>query len=110
MQVISFFKAGDTVLPSIGLPWFVWVAAGTLPIGVTAYALKFYRKQSLYLVVCTSIALLSLVQIMLFLLSFTFCPGLALLVNVVALPFGYSLLNSNLKRRGIERNIDGKVF
>ncbi len=104
------FKDGGIVLHSLGLPWFVWIAAGLLPFGAAAYALKFYRKHCGYLIVWTRVALLALVQIALFLLSFAFFPRLAFLINVVALPFGYSLLDSNLKHCGIERNIDGKVF
>ena len=98
------------MLRSSGLPWFVWTAAALLPFGATAYAHKFYRNHRGSMILWTRVALLALVQVVLFLLSFAFFPRLAFLVYLVALPLGYRLLDSNLKDRGIERNVKGKVF
>ena len=109
-DVQMIVKDGGIVLHSSGLPTFVWMVAALLPLGAAAYALKFYRKHCGCLIVWTSVALLALVQTTLFLLSFAFFPRLAFFINIVALPFGYFLLDSNLKHYGIERNIDGKVF
>ena len=104
------FKDGGVVLHSSGLPWFVWIAAALLPFGAAAYALKFYLKERGSLIVWTRVAVLPLVQIALFLLSFAFFPRLAFLINVVALPLGYHLFDRDLKNRGIERTVTGKVF
>ena len=103
-------RAGGIVLHSLGLPWFVWIATALLPLGTVTYALKFYRQCRGSLVLWTRVAFLALTQIVLFLLSFAFVPRLAFLINVVALPFEYYLLDSNLKHHGIERNVKGKVF
>ncbi len=92
------------------LPWFVWIVVPLLPLGVLAYVSKFYRKHLGSLIVWTRVAILVLIQTALFLLSFAVFPRLAFLINVVALPFGYHLFDSNLKNHGIERSIHGKVF
>jgi hypothetical protein len=103
-------KEGDIVLHPSGLPWFVWTAAALLPFGAAADAHKFYRNHRGSLILWTRVAVLALVQVALFLLSFAFFPRLAFVINIVALPFGYHLLDSNLKDRGIERNLKGRVF
>jgi hypothetical protein len=53
---------------------------------------------------------LAFIQIALLLLSFAFIPTFAFLANVVALPFGYYLLDSSLKRLQITSNIDSAVL
>src|ERR1700730_4578533 len=68
----SDLQKGDIVLLLSNLPTFVWIAAALLPLGATAYALKFYRKHCGYLIVWTRVAALALVQIAVFLLSFAF--------------------------------------
>jgi hypothetical protein len=92
------------------LPWFIWTVAALLPLGTIAYVLKFYRKHSRSLAVWRMAAFLAFIQITLFLLSFAFIPSFAFLVNIVALPLGYYLLDSGLKRLQITNNIDSAVL
>jgi hypothetical protein len=91
------------------LPWFAWAAATLLPLGTIAYVLKFYRRHCRSLAVWRMAAFLALLQIALLLLSFAFVPTFAFLANIVALPFGYYLLDSSLKRLQITSNIDSTV-
>ena len=94
----------------LNLPWFVWIILPVLPLGVVAYVAKFYPKHLRSLIVWTRAAILVLIQTTLFLFSFAVFPRLAFFINVLALPFGYHLLDHNLKNHGIERSIEGKVF
>lgn len=95
---------------SLNLPWFVWIVIPLLPLGAVAYVFKFYRKHLGSLIVWTRAAVLMLIQMALFLLSFAFFSRLAFFINVVALPFEYHLFDRNLRNHGIERSIEGKVF
>jgi len=98
------------LLRSSSLPWFVWIAAALLPLGTVAYVLKFYRKHCRSTAVWTRAAILTLVQIALFLFSFAFSPWLAFFANIVALPFEYYLFDSSLKRHQIASSIDSSVL
>jgi hypothetical protein len=93
-----------------GLRWFVWAAVPLVPLGTLTYALKFYRNHLRSSILWTRVASLALIQTAVFLFSFAFLPALAFLVNVVALPIGYYLLDRKLKHLGIERNIGGRAF
>lgn len=70
-----------------------------------AYVLKFYRKHLGSLGLWRWAALLALIQIALFLVSFAFIPELAFIVNIAALPLGYHLLNRRLKKLRITSSI-----
>jgi hypothetical protein len=94
------------MLPRLSnLPWFLWTAAALLPLGTMAYVLKFYRKHLGSLALWRWAALLALIQIALFLLSFAFIPAFAFIANVAALPFGYYLLDRRLKKFQITSSI-----
>src|SRR5581483_112745 len=94
------------LLHLLNLPWFTWTAAALLPLGTIAYVLKIYRKHCRSLAVWRRAALLAFVQIAFLLLSFAFIPMLAFIANIVALPFGYYLLDSSLKKLQVTSNID----
>jgi hypothetical protein len=79
------------------LPWFVWIAVPVLPLGVVAYVSKFYSRYLGSSIVWGRAAILVLIQIALFLLSFAIIPRLAFFINVLALPFEYRLFDKNLK-------------
>jgi len=78
------------------LPWFIWTAAALLPLGTMAYVLKFYSKHLGSLALWRWAALLALIQIALFLVSFAFIPAFA---------FGYYLLDRKLKKFQIASSI-----
>jgi uncharacterized membrane protein len=106
----SLLKVRIMLLRLSNLPWFTWTVAALLPLGPIAYVLKFYRKHCRSLAVWRMASFLAFIQIALLLLSFAFIPTFAFLANVVALPFGYYLLDSSLKRLQITSNIDSAVL
>lgn len=89
----------------LNLPWFVWAVAALLPLGTTAYVLKFYRKHLGSLTLLGWTAVLALIQIALFLVSFALIPELAFIVNIAALPLGYHLLDRRLRKLRITSSI-----
>ena len=94
------------LLRLLNLPWFVWTAAALLPLGTIGYALKFYRKYCRSLALWGRVAVLGFFQVMLFLVSFALIPSFAFIVNVVALPFEYFLLESRLKKLQIVSRLE----
>jgi hypothetical protein len=92
------------------LPWFVWAAATLLPFGAVIYARSFYREHLRSFTLWKKCAALILLQIALFLFSFTLFPRFAFFINVVTLPLGYYLLDSNLKKSGIARTVKDGSF
>jgi hypothetical protein len=86
------------ILPLSNLPWFTWAVAALLPFATMAYVLKFYRKYLGSITVWGWAACLALVQVTLFLVSFAFIPELAFIANIVALPIGYYVFDTKLKK------------
>jgi len=74
-------------------------------VGHPPYVLKFYRKHLGSLALWRWAALLALIQIAWFLVSFAFIPAFAFIANVAALPFGYHLLDRRLKKFQIASSI-----
>lgn len=88
------------------LPWLIWTIAPLLPLGTMGYVLKFYGKHLGSLALWGWAALLALIQIALFVVSFAFIPTFAFIANIVALPFGYYLFDKRLKKLQVLSSIE----